>query len=390
MADKILELMRQEEVKLTEKRPVSCILELSPDFLDEDTTAEEPTTQKIDEIDTKSATADDTQNPEESSYLADSNDLSIQRMRIGQMKKLRKEIRKLEKLEKIRLKKAESNGRESKILTEAEILKKIMVMSDDSSISTQSSTFQEPKKIRNFRGVEGQSASGSDNKNKPLVKKPSVSQVKEFCSGNNQKKDAKTNTYQQINADFGQTFPTPRISGETVPKQRKAAPQNRSNNKPKELKKPPLTYSIPSKENYAKSPEISLSEALKLKKPDFLTRSKLRVEVLNQIREARLIQSQKYKEWYEEVCKLPKNARHLLPAPPKMPKIPRLFNHREMIRETREKYYKLPEIIYSKAVAKRKSSYTTNRLKAEMYKKKLQRKVLQGRVSLACHNQILE
>ena len=116
----------------------------------------------------------------------------------------------------------------------------------------------------------------------------------------------------------------------------------------------------------------------------------MRKEVLEQIRAHRLIHAEKYKIWLIEVSKLPEvEAMKARLAPPSLPKIPRLFSYREMVTQTREKYQRLPEIVYSKAEAKRKTSYKTNRLKADMYKKKLQRKVLQGRVSLAHHNQIL-
>ena len=131
------------------------------------------------------------------------------------MKKLRKEIRKLEKLEKFRLEKA--MNKDSPILNQDvdEILEKIAAKSEDSSVTTISSS-EKPlslskaaitsailpsaastKKggvarnvISNYRGIEGKSASGSDN-NKQSTKdlssnkvnkkrKPSVASVKEF------------------------------------------------------------------------------------------------------------------------------------------------------------------------------------------------------------------
>ena len=52
--------------------------------------------------------------------LDDSNDIMIQKLRIEQMKKLRKEIRKLEKLEKFRLQKAIT--KDSPPLNEEELL----------------------------------------------------------------------------------------------------------------------------------------------------------------------------------------------------------------------------------------------------------------------------
>ena len=135
---------------------------------------------------------------------------------------------------------------------------------------------------------------------------------------------------------------------------------------------------------------MSLQEALFTRKPDFIERSSLRVDVLRNLKSYRILHAEKYKVWLDEVAKIPPKSRvHL--RPPEMPrKPPRLFSHNQMVKETRAKYQRLPEIVYSRSEAKRKSSYKTNRLKAEMYKKKLQRKVLQGHVSLAYHNQILQ
>ena len=483
-------------------------------------------------------------------------DFALQKMRIGQLKKLRKEMRKLEKLDKIRLQRAEHEGpgQKRETLTEIELLKQIMVLSDDSSVSTvatgrssisalASLSVAKPSSPSNYRGIEGQSASGSDNKKssfnktpvasggggssaigamQPLLpspassqpqqppfdlrtlvsdqtkikqqhqpdrggkRKPSVSTVKEFCRPGQatsasaaSEKDGKTNTYgslrpsaagvasvldkkapsmlsssngkTNVSTDFGQTFPTPRelnVAASTTteaekleaekrfPSEKKA---HRSNNqvnnttavsvKNRKPHRSPLSYYFPlpkkhslikdarrshstqqdNKENKAPNRPVnlageaaaseatksiaeplSLQQALQQKRPEFLQRSQLRVQVLEQIREHRLIHAEKYKMWLNEVSKLPNaEARLARLAPPTLPKMPRLFSYREMVTQAREKYKRLPEIVYSKAEAKRKTSYKTNRLKADMYKKKLQRKVLQGRVSLAHHNQIL-
>ena len=126
------------------------------------------------------------------------------------MKKLRKEIRKLEKLEKFRLHKAIS--KDSPMLNEEELLEKLATKSVDSSVTTLSSekqpSFSEnqplfsenqpsssktttTRPISNYRGIEGKSASGSDN-NKQSTKdlnkinkkrKPSVASVREFAVG---------------------------------------------------------------------------------------------------------------------------------------------------------------------------------------------------------------
>ena len=136
----------------------------------------------------------------------------------------------------------------------------------------------------------------------------------------------------------------------------------------------------------------SLQEALYTKRPDFVQKSQLRVEYLHDIKKQRLIYAEKYKNWIDYIAQVTPDAMTSYPAmlpPPEMPKIPRLFNHKEMITQAKAKYQKLPEVIYHKSEAKRKTSYRTNRMKAKIYKKNLQKKVLQGRVTLTHHNHIL-
>ena len=527
MADKILDLMKAEENKLVaDQRPIASQLGLTPDFLDADEETEEATTRKIggsDEADDgllrdeTNATNDFNEDQESTStvpgfLLDDTNDIMIQKLRIGQMKKLRKEIRKLEKLEKIRLEKALTSGnRNEPPLTETELLKQIARKSDNSTVTSVSSsilagpqasvstvaaaTAALQRQSNNYRGIEGQSASGSDNNNKTAKKlpseqkkptkkkKPSVALVKEFCPTPSPQgmKSSKENTHSSLmkklvntinsntataddknHEDFGQTFPTPREAN-VIEKQteKKAASSNATaihrSNKEKVAKKklqpktpPPLAYylSVPkesvvrtgirsnegSKENSnilanymsavtstaipskrpktapaktsvtdknedvitarlkggSKKEEVqSLQEALVEKKSDFIQRSMMRVEILNQIRTQRMLHAERYRLWLDEMSKAPTRETMIFSQPPVMPKIPRLFTYREMVTQAREKYQKLPEVVYGKAVAKRCRSYQTNRLKADMYKKKLQKKVLQGRVSQSHHNQIL-
>ena len=469
MADKILDLMRQEEVKLNEKRPLSSLLGLSPDFLDEDT--EEPTTRKIgdepdhgDELLQDDNDQDPTSNlslkSEESSMnTSNKGNETLQKLKILQMKKLRKEIRKLEKLEKVRLRR---NSASSSVLAETEALKKLVNLSvDDSSLvsTSRTSSVCPPSESNIYRGIEGQSASGSDQKmpqksvprpsslnekEKKLSKrKPSVASVKEYCSGNNLVdsrslqngrqnggKDGRTktakNAYPKTSEDFGQTFPTPR-DFHVLKQQQKVATekqstnvekavnnQNRSNNsnsaksskikrKPGPSVSAPKAYflalnrqNVEDKENQSVpanlrkiDPQITLQDALLLKRPDFVQRSAFRTEVLKRKREQRLDYAEKYKTYLEQISNLPPKIRQTFRPPPR-PEMPQLFNYKEMVEKTRQKYKKLPEIVYSRAEAKRKSSYKTNRLMADLYNTRLQKKVLQGHVSMAHHNQILQ
>jgi len=255
--------------------------------------------------------------------------------------------------------------------------------------------------------------------------------------------------HQKPSEDFGQTFPTPRedhsITLESEKQasvaEKKATTNNRSHKQgtsvPKKKSKPVAYYlSVPKESgikkasknkensnilaNYLSEANVisfarpktappaktrknedvislgkeanvqTLQEALLQKNPDFIQRSMMRVEILNNIKTQRLIHAERYRLWLDEMSQKPGRETRIFSQPPSMPKMPRLFTYREMVGQARAKYQKLPEVVYGKAVAKRKSSYQTNRLKADMYKKKLQEKVLQGRVSLTHHNQILD
>lgn len=515
IADKILDVMKMEEDRLQEPRPLSSLLGLRPDFLDPDDDTEPPTRQigtsvhqeDVDDhghhttnnnVTNNVSLKDDHDGPEEPQslpglLLADTNDLMIQKLRIGQMKKLRKEIRKLEKLEKIRLEKAMSTGgggrqgtaAAASTTTEAELLRQIAAKSDDSSVTSFSCTSEVPTEthVKRYRGVEGKSSSGSDNNKQPQQqqppqkadkskRKPSVSSVREFAATQPKvdAKDAKVDTHtlelktssqttvaksNKIISDFGQTYPTPRPStasqtvvttaekplkkanhrssnassrkpmayylpmdnqtpiriGMRVLKEKKAVndefsigKENRnllanylssvdsstmvmSKGRPKTAPEP---HQRPAPPNLSRSSQITLQDALMLRKPNFIQRSSMRVDILRQIRDQRLIHAERHQRWLDEVAKAPPLSRTTLPPPPTMPKMLRLFSYREMVTQAREKYEKLPEIVYGQSEAKRKNSYQTNRLKADMYKKRLQSKVLHGRgVSLTHHNNIL-
>lgn len=483
MADKILDLMKMEEEKLAEPRPLSTLLGMRPDFLDEDGATEIPVTKKIGETSTvdeaddghDATNATNTSMKDEEAAIpgllldtatAGGSDILIQKLRISQMKKLRKEIRKLEKLEKVRLMKAMATNEQSPI-TEEELLRQINAKSDDSSISSFSSSVA----IVTNRGIEGKSASGSDTakqqkKQAPSKRKPSVATVKEFCKKSDKDTHFLTKKFEEKlsllnkNTDFGQTFPTPRdvttTATSTAEKQeeKKAATTNHRSNIEKKKKRQPLAYYLSignespivvgskvlkekknvrdensvGKENRnilanylsaidsktitirpktappaqtqedgsnarntaSANQQLTLQEALYLRRPGFVERSSLRAQFLKQKRDQRIEYNERYNKWCEEVAKVPALARPLMAAPPPMPKMPRLFSYREMVHQTREKYQKLPEIMYGKTELKRKNSYRTNRLKADMYKKKLQSKVLQGKTSLSHYNQILQ
>ena len=151
--------------------------------------------------------------------------------------------------------------------------------------------------------------------------------------------------------------------------------QNKSNKTV--LKKIPATPGI--------DPSKTLQEALIENKPNFIKMSEYRVETLRQIKEERCLFSEMRRTALENLAKdAPKNqikAHIPLTTVPK-PKPRRLFNYKEMVKETRRKYEQLPEVLNARYDAKRISNYQTNRLMADIYQRKIKDNVLKGRVSM--------
>ena len=136
-------------------------------------------------------------------------------------------------------------------------------------------------------------------------------------------------------------------------------------------------------------PNKTLQEALHENLPTFIKKSQYRVEVLRQIKEERCLYTEMQRKMIENlVNEAPRNqikSRFPITTASK-PKPRRLFNYREMVRETRRKYESLPEVLYAKYENKRMSSYRTNRLMADIYQRRLKDNVLKGKVSIG-HNQ---
>ena len=128
----------------------------------------------------------------------------------------------------------------------------------------------------------------------------------------------------------------------------------------------------------------TLKDALFENKPDFIKKSESRVEILRQIKEERCLYSEMRRNLLENIAKdAPKNQVRKLPLStiPK-PKPRRLFDYKEMVKETRLKYENLPEVLNAKYKARRTSIYRTNRLMADIYQRKLKGHVLKGKISM--------
>ena len=128
----------------------------------------------------------------------------------------------------------------------------------------------------------------------------------------------------------------------------------------------------------------TLKDALLQNKPDFIKKSESRVEILRQIKEERCLYSEMRRNLLENIAKdAPKNQVRNLPLStiPK-PKPRRLFDYKEMVKETKLKYENLPEVLNAKYEARRTSIYRTNRLMADIYQRKLKGHVLKGKISM--------
>ena len=153
---------------------------------------------------------------------------------------------------------------------------------------------------------------------------------------------------------------------------------------------------IPSSSNTEVEPsprpggELTLQQALVKKRRDFVRNCERRVEALSVAREARQARAAKQEAWLEELGRLsPRSQRRAEPSFTPV-RVKRLFNHRDMVRSTREKYQELPEVQYAKMDAKKNVRYRGHRLMARIYSGRLQRKVVGRRqVSFTVHQLVV-
>jgi hypothetical protein len=151
------------------------------------------------------------------------------------------------------------------------------------------------------------------------------------------------------------------------------------------LRKPPQQVKAAPR----KKEKMSLQEALLRRRKDFLERSEARVAALHAARDARVLRNCKAVAWLAEVAAQSPRSRML--AEPSFTPVPvvRVFNHRDMVRATRERVNELPEVQNLKLNNKKSERYRLNRLMAQIYSSRLQRKVVRGTVSLTHHQLVV-
>ena len=121
--------------------------------------------------------------------------------------------------------------------------------------------------------------------------------------------------------------------------------------------------------------KLSLQDALASRRRDFVRNTEARVRAMVAAREARLVRREKQSVWLEEVARQsPRSQRLAVPCYSPVA-VPRLFSHRDMVGATRAKYLQLPEVEARKHDVKKSNRYKTNRLMKEIFSSQLQRKV---------------
>ncbi|KAJ1212957.1 hypothetical protein NDU88_000596 [Pleurodeles waltl] len=128
--------------------------------------------------------------------------------------------------------------------------------------------------------------------------------------------------------------------------------------------------------------QVTLQEALQMHRPEFISSSRERMKRLELIREERKLQSIFQKERDQLFNPLEERREWLSTAHPCLEKDElilqkrRTISKKEMVERSRRIYEQLPEIRKRKEDEKRKSEYTTYRLKAQLFKKKVTNHVL--------------
>ncbi|TRY63748.1 hypothetical protein TCAL_02095 [Tigriopus californicus] len=135
---------------------------------------------------------------------------------------------------------------------------------------------------------------------------------------------------------------------------------------------------------------LTLQDALSVKRPGFLQNAERRRTLLKEMREQRLTYEAQKRKWFQDLDNLPVNERRFAHPCFEPLRVRRIFKYREMIKSTREKYKKLPEVREKVLQRKKRNSFRGHQIMRDLYKKRLQQNVLKGRVSLEHHKNVVE
>ncbi|XP_050430260.1 MATH and LRR domain-containing protein PFE0570w-like isoform X2 [Adelges cooleyi] len=123
-------------------------------------------------------------------------------------------------------------------------------------------------------------------------------------------------------------------------------------------------------------PKSSLQEYLLSNRPDYVYRAQERQNILSDLASMRDHRKQLKRELL-----LTNNKENTVPPNPLALK--RIMSQKEMRKQTERKYRKCPEVKSKKLEVKRKQEYNTNKIMANIFTKKLQKKTLNGNVDLS-------
>ncbi|XP_061599815.1 centrosome-associated protein ALMS1-like [Cololabis saira] len=124
---------------------------------------------------------------------------------------------------------------------------------------------------------------------------------------------------------------------------------------------------------------VSLREALELHRPEFISRSRGRMQRLTQQVEERKLQEVVNRERDELLLQPTEPAR--LPRPAVAARLRRAVPRKEMIQRSKQIYEKLPEVQRRREEERRKAEYRSFRLNAQLYNKRITNRVLGRRTA---------
>ncbi|XP_024081613.1 uncharacterized protein LOC106662123 isoform X2 [Cimex lectularius] len=125
---------------------------------------------------------------------------------------------------------------------------------------------------------------------------------------------------------------------------------------------------------------LKLQDELMAKKPDYIVRAENRRQVVAELAAHRELRQQNKDKIL--AAAMSNEAPHPCEIPLK-PLVKRIVSQKEMRSQTEKKYKGLAEIKQKQLEQRRQQDYQTNRLMADLFKRKLQRKVLYGQTDLS-------
>ncbi|XP_036372331.1 Alstrom syndrome protein 1 homolog [Megalops cyprinoides] len=149
--------------------------------------------------------------------------------------------------------------------------------------------------------------------------------------------------------------------------------------KERQIQEKPVAPPVTSADTSGKAPSalvrLSLQEALELRRPDFISRSRERMKRLELQVEERRLQAV-FDQEREKLFNLPGHTTEPVQPEGLQADRKRAIPRREMFMRSKQIYYQLPEVKLRLEEERRKAEYRSYRLKAQLYKKKITNRIL--------------